>query len=414
MGSFGISKKFAAVSALVASVTFLATMPRASHDAGASLAISTPPGPYVGGGVIPIEVSGTNARLSVSAVGPGTIVGNRYRVPAIAEPLDALVVAAVPNAFAIATLHLVPPPQPGRALVAVAAYESGIVLHDPKTFHVVGIVPIEGAPGDVAFGAGGTIYAPDTDGTQLFRVDRAPWGVSSLPDVMLGSEVAVDAESGAVFVSNRDVEGRGAVTRLLHGENMRVITGTTAEGLIEDVPRRKLYVGNINSDDVVEIDADSMRILRRFHTLPRPFGLALDGPRRTLAVVSNENAEMPERGGYVATYRLDAAGSLLARSARLSFPVGIALDASRQRYFVTDEDDGVVYVLDERTLKPRHAPLRACGVPWMPHVDAATQRLLVPCARTNAIAVFDLQTLRQISGSPFPTGRYPLSVALSG
>ncbi|MBV8246197.1 MAG: hypothetical protein JOZ38_09775 [Candidatus Eremiobacteraeota bacterium] len=123
---------------------------------------------------------------------------------------------------------------------------------------------------------------------------------------------------------------------------------------------------------------------------------------------------MPERGGYVATYRLDAAGSLLARSPRLSFPVGIALDAPRQRYFVTDEDDGVVYVLDERTLKPRHAPLRACGVPWMPHVDAATQHLLVPCARTNAIAVFDLQTLQQISGSPFPTGRYPLSVALSG
>jgi hypothetical protein len=78
------------------------------------------------------------------------------------------------DAVAYSTVQIVPPPAARRALIAVATYDNGIALHDPATFALLGYVPIGGAPGDVAFGSGGALLAPATDGNALTRIDRSP------------------------------------------------------------------------------------------------------------------------------------------------------------------------------------------------------------------------------------------------
>jgi len=82
----------------------------------------------------------------------------------------------------------------------------------------------------------------------------------------------------------------------------------------------------------------------------------------------------------------------------------------RHRLFVTDEARDVVYVLDSRTLVALRKPLTTCRTPWRPRI--ANGRLFVPCARADKVDVFDLASLRRVSGAPFATGGFPLSVAL--
>jgi DNA-binding beta-propeller fold protein YncE len=152
-----------------------------------------------------------------------------------------------------------------------------------------------------------------------------------------------------------------------------------------------------------------MRVRRRFRVAERPFSVVLDAPERRIDVVSNVPQTLTRPGGRVEAVDLNS-GKVTQRSAHFRFPIGAALDARRGRLFVTDEAAGVVAVLDARTLRPTHSPLRACAVPWRPAVDSVRDRLYVPCARSNAIAAFDLRSLAPLAGSPFRTGGYPLAV----
>jgi DNA-binding beta-propeller fold protein YncE len=116
--------------------------------------------------------------------------------------------------------------------------------------------------------------------------------------------------------------------------------------------------------------------------------------------------------GSVIAFILRSPPRAIARSAALNFPLGIALDETAQRVFVTEEGSAEVDVLDARTLRRQRAPLRTCRTPWKPALDEQTRRLYVPCAGADAIDIFDTKTLRRVRGAPFRTGGYPLSVAL--
>ena len=398
--------------------TFLVTcslMPlRHFTHGGGSFTFDMDAGPYVGGTSIQIKTRGiTGAAPLFSVLGPGAIEHSNYTVPITQGTTNATLIGATENAIALQEIQIAPPPQSHTPLVAVATYYSGIVLHSASDFHIVGIVPIDGAAGDVAAAGNGDLYVPATDSNALFNVSRIPWQVQRIDNVPLGNEAVVDAVDGAVFVSNRDINGKGALTRIRGSSVDRVITGATAEGLALDSAHHAIYVGNVNDGTVAQIDTRTLHVLRRIPAVPRVFGIALDPARRRLFAVSNQNVGMAG-GGYVAALDLGSApGKVIARSAKFPFPLGIAFDARRNLLFVTDEDAAEVYVLDARTLHARHAPLQACAVPWRPHLDVARRRLFVPCARSNRVAVFDLDRLRQIRGSPFATGRYPLGVATS-
>jgi DNA-binding beta-propeller fold protein YncE len=155
-----------------------------------------------------------------------------------------------------------------------------------------------------------------------------------------------------------------------------------------------------------------MQVVRRFHAVARVFSLALSPDGRRLFATSNQSTGSPfgAPGSAVAIALDGKTPRVVARSERLTFPLGVALDAPTHTLFVTDEAIDAVYVLDDRSLRAKHAPLQTCRTPWKPFLDAESHRLYVPCARADKVDVFDAATLHRVAGAPFNTGGYPLAV----
>lgn len=400
---------------MLALSTFTGSVAHSPVPRRATGAIHAGAWPYLSGSAIALGITGFPGPYGHAVVGPGAVVGATYHIPVNAVPGAATLIAGSAAGLAVRTIRIVNPPSVRQSVVAIACYDDGIVFHDAKRFTALGLLATGGAPSDAAFDAVGHILATDTQGTAATLVTLSPWNVARFKGIPLGDEVAPDDASGAFFVTDRDVEGSGALTRVgRHGALVRVATGETAEGLAIDERRQIVYVANVNSDSVTAVDARTMRVLRRFHAVARVFSLALSADGRRLYAVSNQSAGSPfaAPGRVVAIALTGAHPHVVARSRPLAFPLGIALDSRRQTLFVTDEERDVVDVLDARTLRAKHAPLRTCRTPWKPTFDAVTGRLYIPCARANAVDVFQSQTLRRVPGAPFATGGYPLAVSI--
>ena len=397
---------------LAAALAVLALPAAAPHrvpHAKGTFKLSVPSGPFISGSRVSVDASGITEPFSIALLGPGSIENHDFLAPQVDADTTATLIGATHDAVAYSTVRIVPAPGAHRPIIAVASYENGIAIHDAATFALLGYAPIGGAPGDVAFEPDGALLAPATDRDTLTRISRAPWKLAVTSNVPLGNEVDVDARTGDIFVSNRDAGGYGALTRVApDGTVARVKTGDTAEGIAIDSRRGLAYVGNVNDNTVAVVDTRKMRVVRRYASVPRTFGIALDDKRQRLFVVSNMSPSMPGNGGHVAA--MDArTGRIIAKSARFPFPLGVAFDAPRKRIFVTDESSDRVYVLDATSLRAEHAPLETCRTPWRPRIAGSS--LYIPCARSNQVDVFNLRTLRRAARAPFSTGGFPLSVA---
>ncbi|HLI94780.1 MAG TPA: hypothetical protein VKT72_01700 [Candidatus Baltobacteraceae bacterium] len=400
---------------LLAAAAAVALLGTAAHRHVAytgSFKIAVSSGPFISGSRIGVSASGVDGPVSFSVLGPGQLTDDAYEAPAVSAETSATLIGGARGAIALQPVRIVPAPAADQPLLAVATYRDGVALHDPRTFRLIGYLPIGGSPGDVAFDSRGHIFAPDTDGDTLAAISRNPWNMRLIGGVALGNEVAVDSMNDDVFVSNRDIGGTGALTRIgPNGSIARVKTGDAAEGLAIDAERGVVYVGNVNGSSVSAVNTKSMRVIRTIPSVPRTFGIVLDAKTQRLFVVSNSSPAMPGHGGYVAMIDLrERAPHVTQRSKRMIFPVGIDLDRQYGHIFVTDEAKNDVYVLSAKTLRAVHAPLRTCDTPWRPRV--AEGRLFVPCASSDKVDVFDLRTLRRVNGAPFSTGGYPLSVAM--
>ncbi len=373
--------------------------------------LAVPAGSYFSGSRVQISGDGISGPYSLSILGPGKIDRGTFIAPSVDRPEWTTIVGASTTAVAYTAIRTVPPPSRSAHIIAVATYRGGIALHDERTFAPLGNIAIDGPPADVAFLPDGSIATADTDGDVLTRIGRSPWSVQHISNVPNGNEIAADS-AGNVFVTNRDFHGQGALTRVSpDGSIARALTGLTAEGIALNPGTHVAYVGNVNDDTIAVVDTQSMRVLQKIPAPERPFGIALDEPEHRLFVVSNVSPSMSTRGGYVAAIGLEAAAPrIVARSSKLRFPLGVAFDQRLRRVFVTDEASDVVYVLHSNTLRAAHPPLQTCSTPWRPRVVA--DRLYVPCAREDRVDVFSLATLKRVPGAPFPTGGYPLSVAV--
>lgn len=396
------------LAAALALLALTAAVPhRTPHQRG-TFRLAVPSGPLISGSRVAVDAD-ISAPFSIALLGPGSIENHDFLAPQVDATTTATLIGVTHGAVAYATVHIVPPPSSNRALIAVATYDNGIAVHDASTFALLGYTPIGGAPGDVTFAANGKIFAPATDGDTLTGIARSPWKLTATQNVPFGNEVAADARTGNVFVTNRDAGGHGALTRIApNGAVTRVSTGDTAEGLAIDEQHNRAYVGNVNDNTVAAVDTRTMRVVRKYTSVPRTFGIALDDKKRLLYVVSNMSPSMPGDGGVVAAIDVRS-GRIVRKSKRLSFPLGVAYDASRNRLFVSDEGTDRVYVLDARTLHTIRTPLETCRTPWRPRI--AGDRLFVPCARSNQVDAFDLRTLRRLRHAPFATGGFPLGVA---
>ncbi len=401
---------------VLASLTLGGGMARAPSARVASGKFATTPWPYFPGSTIPLRVDGFAAPYHAALIGPGRLsAGGVYEIPANATAGSALLVAGNTHGLAATTLRIGLPPKAGRAFVAVASYDNGVVFHDAGDFSVLGVLATGGTPSDTAIDALGRIAATDTQGSDLTLATLSPWSVTHIGGVLVGDEVEIDPATHAIFVTDRDVNGSGALTRVsLNGSVVRVATGATAEGLAIDGPHHVVYVANTNDGTVSAVDTRSMQVLRRFQAVPRVFSLALSGDGMRLYAISNQSIGSPfaEAGGAVAMELRTATPRIVARSANLTFPLGVALDSVTRTLFVTDEARNEIDVLDATTLRPKHAALPTCTTPWKPSFDAASRRLYVPCAGADSIDVFDARSLRRVTHAPFATGSYPLAVAI--
>ncbi len=397
-------------------VLCIAGAPTATHRALATATLLTSSTPYLPGSRIGIHADGINAPYQIRILGDASVVNGDIAIPVGGPPESSTIFAANPYGLASRRLRVTAPPPARVPFIAVASYDEGVVFHRPTApFASFAVLGIGGAPSDVAIDADGRLAAADTDSDALTVATLQPWNVQRVRDVPFGDEVAFDRRSHALFVTNRDVGGKGALTRIdASSSPTRVITGDTAEGLAIDNARQLVYVANVNSGTITVVDAATMRVRTTFHGVARNFSLALSDDGNRLYAVSNQSrtSVLGASGGVVAYALNDGPPHLVARSAPLAFPVGIAYDHRDRRVFVTDERDDVVDVLDARTLRPVHAPLKTCSTPWLPTYDAVTARLYVPCSRSGAVDVFDGRTLARAAGAPFATGGYPLAVAL--
>ncbi|MBV8530799.1 MAG: hypothetical protein JO104_05735 [Candidatus Eremiobacteraeota bacterium] len=391
----------------------VARMPSARRATGR---IEAAAWPYLPGSIVPLRVNGFAPPFGAALLGPGQLSPRGfYEVPQAPEPGTALLVAGNSVGLATASVRFAAPPPRDRPLLAVASYDDGLIFHDAGDFSVLGVLGTGGAPSDVAADSLGRFAVTDTEGTVLTLATLAPWSVARIDGVSFGDEVAIDRTTRDIFVTDRDLKGSGALTRVGAGANITsVATGVTAEGLAVDDRRQIVYVANANDGTIASIGARSMRRLERFHAVNRIFSLALAPDGTRLYGISNQSAGSPFGApGAAVSLALDRpVPRVVARSGNLGFPIGVALDSARQTLFVTDEGLNTIYVLDARTLRPKHSALHTCATPWKPSIDSASERLYVPCAGANAIDVFNVRTLRRVPHAPFTTGSYPLAVAI--
>ncbi|MBV8343910.1 MAG: YncE family protein [Candidatus Eremiobacteraeota bacterium] len=401
---------------LVAGIALAGSVPRTPCPRIASGKIAATAWPYLPGSSIPLRIDGFGAPYHAAVLGPGSLSpAGVYEIPSRTSPGSALLVAGNVNGLAAANLRIGAPPNAARSFLVVASYDDGLVFHDAGSFSVLGVLATGGTPTDTDVDALGRIAAADTQGSRLTLATLSPWGVARVDGVWLGDEVAIDAATHAVFVTDRDVDGTGALTRVtLDGSVSRVATGATPEGLAVDAARHVVYVANTNEGTVTAVDTRTMRVLRRFAAVPRVFSLALSPGGTLLYAISNQSEGSPfaAPGAAVAIDLRAATPRVVARSPHLAFPLGAALDPATHTLFVTDEQLGKVDVLDASTLHPKHAPIATCNIPWKPLYDEAAARLYVPCAGADAVDVFDTRSLRRAPHAPFPTGGYPLAVAV--
>jgi DNA-binding beta-propeller fold protein YncE len=405
------------IAALIAvSIVLVGGAERAPRTRLASGIIPAVAWPYLPGSIIPLRVQGFDPPYQGVLLGPGTLLpGGIYEIPQRVPAGQALLVAGNGAGLAQRTVRIATAPSARRPLLVVASYDDGLIFHDARNFSVAGVLSTGGTPSDVAVESTGTIAATDTEGTALTLATLAPWSVAHVEGVVLGDEVAIDSATHSIFVTDRDWNGSGALTRVGPGNNVaRVTTGETAEGLAIDERRGLVYVANANDGTITIVDAHTMRTRRRFAAVDRVFSLALSPDGSLLYAISNQSAGSPfaAPGSAVAFDVRAVVPHIVARSAHLTFPLGVALDSAMRTLFVTDEALGQVHVLDAQTLRRKHRPLPTCITPWKPSLDPATQRLYIPCAGSDAIDVYDARTLARVRGAPFATGSYPLAVGI--
>ncbi|HEV3090132.1 MAG TPA: hypothetical protein VGX91_01680 [Candidatus Cybelea sp.] len=395
----------------------LAAMPKVPQPRLAAATIDAAHWPYLPGSVLPLRVEGISIPYHVGVLGPGGLDagGHAYEIPATATAGTALLVAGNAAGIGARQLRIGGPPDARRPLVLVASYDDGLIVHDARDLSVIGLLATGGVPSDVAVDASGRVAVTDTQGSALTLLQLDPWSVGRVDGVVSADDVDIDGTTHDVFVTDRDWNGTGALTRIsASGDVTRVPTGDTAEGLAIDEHRGLVYVANTNDGTVAVVDARTMRLVRRFYAVARVFSLALSDDGSRLFAISNQSADSPfaRPGAAVAISLAGARTSVVARSAALAFPIGLALDSASHTLFVSDEQLHEIDVLDARTLRRKHDALPTCAIPWKLTLDGSGERLYVPCAGDNAVDVFDARTLRRMRGAPFATGGYPLAIAV--
>jgi YVTN family beta-propeller protein len=178
----------------------------------------------------------------------------------------------------------------GEVFVANAASHSVTVIHTASQQAAKTFAAGQGAVGLDLSADGRRLFVADWFGQQLRVFDaasrepisstplgRAPAGVAALPD------------GSAAWVAERD-EDRVALIDAAGGVLARVAVGTHPFALLLDGPRQRLYVLNVESDNLSVVDVRRRQVIATLPTGRAPYGAALADHGRLL-YVTNQHAD---------------------------------------------------------------------------------------------------------------------------
>jgi YVTN family beta-propeller protein len=234
----------------------------------------------------------------------------------------------------------------------------------------------------------------DTTTSQLRRVLR---GVSD-PE-----RVDLSRDGHALFVSNEDA-ARLTVLDVASGKVLgTAAVGREPEGVRVSPNGRWVLVTSEADNSVTIVDARTRAVLRTVKVGKRPRDVAITPDSRAAYVSGEADASV---------YRFPLSGSapatLLVQLRKDARPMGLALDASRKRLYVSTGDGGSVAVIEvpEGTIASE-IPVEAR--PWGIALTDGGQHLVSANGPSGEVAVVDTQTLNVIG--KVSTGRGPWGVA---
>jgi DNA-binding beta-propeller fold protein YncE len=372
-------------------------------------------------------VGGTQqARIRWSVVGPGSIDPNGFYRSADVPTTADVVADAGGGITDSASVASVKPPAIEHPLLLYTCYEDGTVdVYDARTHAFLGAFSVGGRAAGIVVDAQArrAVFAVDA---QLFAVDlaRMRWRASAPIKGVRFSEVALLAGGYLAATDNLAEPGHPGVRIFrINAAGVPVLVssataGETPEGITAADSGHTFYVTAINSNLVMRFAVNAYgaaRLTGSAQTAARPFGAGVDPVHHVLFVADNDTATLNgaranpglERFSLPSMRRI---GGVVNTGSKASLPLGVAVDSSESRLFVTNEGLADVAVFAIPSLK-RISTLRAALTPWLPFLDARRHRLYVPNARADSISVYDTRSLREIAPA-VPTCSYPTSVTV--
>lgn len=369
----------------------------------------------------------TPAQVRWSVVGPGSIDANGlYRAANAAASADVVASAGGGLVDSVA-VHIVPAPKPGQPLMLSTCYADGTVnVNAANDRSFIGALSVGGR-------AAGITVDPANDRavfvveSQVVAIDLRTmrWRVSAPLSGVRLSEVALLAHGFVAATDNNASAGQTGIRVFRIGTDRlprlvsSVVAGETPEGIAASADGRTFYVTNINGHSVMRFAIDPsghVTLLRVGRTATRPFGVALDAAHHEIFVADNDTSVVSGARAKPGLERFDSTtlrliGTMISTGSATSLPLGVAVDPKSARVFVTNEGDQNVVVFSLPAMR-RIASIPTGLTPWLPTLDATTERLYVPNARDNTVSIYDTRLLRAIAPA-VPTCSYPTSVAIA-
>jgi len=207
-----------------------------------------------------------------------------------------------------------------------------------------------------------------------------------------------------LFVANEDA-GRASVVDIASGKLIASIpVGIEPEGVAVSPNGHWVFVTNESDNAISVIDARTLKVVRSVPVGQRPRDITF-APDSSVAYVTGEfDASL---------YRMGVQGETASRVLQLrkeARPMALALDAKRERLYMSTGRGGTVAVVD---LKPAPRLITEVQVgtrPWGIALSADGSRLYTANGPSNDVSIVDTAALRTIG--KIPVGRSPWGVVL--
>ena len=427
--------RVAAASVLIALAATASAVASASRmNAGPAAHVLVKPGAAAvfAGTALRLHADIVGGSASVEAItwslfGPGRVdADGTYHAP-LESGADATIVASANAAAGAARLTIVSPPPERAPLVVVACYGDGALdIRSPGGAGPLGRLAAGAEIGGIGMRRDGAA-AVITDGQHVASIDLATMTVRDSRDftgARFSEAAALHDDLIAATDANAGPQDQGLFIFRAPPSQAPVLVasapaGDTPEGLAVSADGRTLYVTAVNSDSLMRFsvgDDGSLRLTGSARTGTRPFGVALAEHRNVLLVADNDTPTLSGRASrpgleFFALPAMRRIGVSIATGTADALPLGIAVDESSDRAFVTNEGDDDVAVFSLSTRR-QLASLAVGRTPWLPAVDPRRHILYVPDARDDTLDAFDTRSLSLVARGA-ETCDYPTAVGIA-